>query len=108
MHSDIKELLETERVHQAEERLIKIRDFFTITYPNLGGTKDQRDREISSYEQWLCLEVMGPLSSPKYSLSTRLVCLPAWMVAASLHMAILQERAILTPNSGNRSISLFC
>lgn len=96
--ADLREQLFEQAVNQAQPQLDSVRCFFTDRYPYLGGSAPEKDREISSWEQSLCLNVLGPLSSGDFN--AKLVCLPAWMVAAAMHMAILQERANLLPHAG--------
>lgn len=102
--ADLREQLSEQALNQAQSQLDSVRCFFTDRYPHLGGSALEKDREISSWEQSLCLNVLGPLSSGDFN--TKVVCLPAWMVAAAMHMAILQERANLLLHAG-RSASIF-
>ena len=103
----MKEALDAAMIHKAEIRLNQITKYFAVNYPNLGGTNKERDSEISSYEKDLYLEVLGPLSDPdgSGSVSARFACLPAYMLAACVHMAILQERANLMPKAVGRYLS---
>ena len=103
--SDMKAVLQDTFINQAEIRLGQITGYFANIYPNLGGTDTQKDSQISQYEERLLLDVLGPLSGSNLSSSAKLVCLPAFMVAACVHMAILQERANLgdhMPNATTR------
>ena len=101
--AELKEQLFIQSLSQAQSRLDGIMSQLSNTYPNLGGTAAERDREIMNYEQSLVLGVLGPLSIELGdSLDAKLLCLPAFMVAAAVHMAIIQERANLAPKAAGR------
>ena len=67
----------------------------TYEYPYLQVSNEQKDGEIAIYNQTMLVDVVQAFQRP----DTKHQALPCFVVAASLQLAIAQERANLFPNS---------